>query len=164
MSASNIDLFTIDANGSYALASSEQIIAVALRMLKKKVMRKGRICSPEEAQEYFNLRIGGLEHEVFVAVFLDMKGRLIEYAELFRGTINQTPVYPREIVKLCLSLNAASIIVAHNHPSGIATPSDEDVELTKVLKAALALIDVRLLDHIVVAFGSSESMMKLGLM
>jgi DNA repair protein RadC len=127
-------------------------------------MRNGLISAPADAGNYFSLRLGDLEHEVFAAIFLDAQNRIIEYTELFRGTLTQTSVYPREVVKTALRLNAAAAIFAHNHPSGVPEPSRADEHLTKVLKDALALVDVRVLDHIVVAGGATVSFAQRGLL
>ena len=117
-----------------------------------------------DASAFFSLRLGSLEHEVFAAIFLDAQNRVIEYIELFRGTLTQTSVYPREVVKTSLRLNAAAVIFAHNHPSGVPEPSRADENLTKVLKDALALVDVRVLDHVIVAGGASVSFAQRGLL
>ncbi|MFN3377715.1 MAG: RadC family protein [Burkholderiaceae bacterium] len=164
MTASHIDLFTLDDNGQFQLATAEQVIKAALAILDEKVMRNGLISAPADAGNYFSLRLGDLEHEVFAAIFLDAQNRIIEYTELFRGTLTQTSVYPREVVKTALRLNAAAAIFAHNHPSGVPEPSRADEHLTKVLKDALALVDVRVLDHIVVAGGATVSFAQRGLL
>jgi len=113
MTASHIDLFTIDDNGQFQLASAGQVIEAALAILDEKVMRNGLISAPADASAFFSLRLGSLEHEVFAAIFLDAQNRVIEYIELFRGTLTQTSVYPREVVKTSLRLNAAAVIFAH---------------------------------------------------
>ena len=107
--------------------------------------------SPQTVTDYLLLSIGGRSHEVFVALFLDAQHRLIAAEELFRGTLAQTSVYPREVVKRALELNAAALVFAHNHPSGLAEPSHADERLTAALKAALELVDIRTLDHFIVA-------------
>jgi DNA repair protein RadC len=104
-----------------------------------------------------------LHHEVFAVLFLDSQHRLIALEEMFRGTLTQTSVYPREVVKQALTLNASSVVLAHNHPSGTAQPSRADEALTHTLKAALALVDVRVLDHFVVTASQAVSMAELGL-
>lgn len=113
--------------------------------------RHGCFDSPPVVREYLSARCAGLEHEVFFVLFLDAQHRLIEAAEMFRGSLTQTSVYPREIVKEALRHNAAAVVLAHNHPSGVAEPSRADEALTLNLKATLALVDVRVLDHFVVA-------------
>ena len=122
------------------------------------------LSSPDQVRQYLALHLTGLEHEVFAALFLDNRHRVIEYRELFRGTIDSAAVYPREVVKRCLSVNAAAVIFAHNHPSGTAEPSDTDVRLTRKLVDALALVDVRVLDHLVVGQGVQTSLAERGLM
>ena len=109
------------------------------------------------------LRIGWLPHEVFAALFLDAQNRLIDDEELFRGTLTQTSVYPREVVKHALKHNAAALILAHNHPSGVAEPSRADELLTASLKQSLALVDVRVLDHLIVAGNATVSLAERGL-
>ena len=120
--------------------------------------------SPEDVRRYLALHLTGLPHEVFAALLLDNRHRVIEYRELFRGTIDSAAVYPREVVKHCLARNAAAVIFAHNHPSGVAEPSDTDVRLTRKLVDALALIDVRVLDHLVIGQGVQTSLAERGLL
>lgn len=122
------------------------------------------LSSPEHVRHFLSLHLTSLGHEVFSGLFLDNRHRVIEYRELFTGTIDSAAVYPREIVKRCLSLNAAAVIFAHNHPSGVAEPSDTDVRLTRKLVDALALIDVRVLDHLIVGQGVTTSLAERGLM
>ena len=109
------------------------------------------LSSPNAARDWLKLKLGGLAHEVFGALWLDAQNRLIGWDELFRGTLMQTSVYPREVVKQALARNAAAVILAHNHPSGLAEPSAADEALTRGLREALALVDVRVLDHFIVA-------------
>ncbi len=127
-------------------------IIKALAILESRLREPGQVLnSPGQVRAYFMLTIAELEHEVFTGLFVDAQNRLIEARELFRGTLTQASVYPREIVKTALRLNAAAVIFAHNHPSGIAEPSQADELLTRTLKQALALVDVRLVDHFIVA-------------
>jgi DNA repair protein RadC len=107
--------------------------------------------SPELVKRYLRIKLGGQRHESFVVLFVDVKNRLIVDKELFRGTLTHTSVYPREVVKAALACNAAGVILAHNHPSGLPDPSEADVQLTRALNQALALVDIRVLDHFVVA-------------
>ena len=109
------------------------------------------LAAPSAVREYLRLHFAGREYESFVTLFLDSQNRLIVAEELFRGTLTQTSVYPREVVKRALAVNAAGVIFAHNHPSGIAEPSHADECLTQALKQALALVDVKALDHFIVA-------------
>ena len=164
MTASHIDLFTIDDNGQFQLASAGQVIEAALAILDEKVMRNGLISAPADASAFFSLRLGSLEHEVFAAIFLDAQNRVIEYIELFRGTLTQTSVYPREVVLRALHHQAAAVVLAHNHPSGSVQPSRADEALTQTLKTTLALVDVRVLDHVIVAPGQALSMAEKGLL
>jgi len=137
---------------------------LAKRALEEKVRRDSVLSSPQDVRNYLRLRIGHLPHEVFVGLFLDAQNRLLAAEELFRGTLSQTSVYPREVVKIALSLNAAAVVFAHNHPSGVAEPSRADELLTRALKDALQLVDVRVLDHLIVAQAGITSFAERGLM
>ncbi len=147
----------------YRPATNEQILEAARLVVDRMMQRGDRFTSPADVQAYLQTKLAGLEHEVFAVLFLDQRHRLIEYVELFRGTINEAHVYLREVVKLALRLNAAAVIVAHNHPSGDPTPGGADQSVTCRLKEALALVDVRLLDHIIIGGRSSVSMARRGL-
>ncbi|MNL53738.1 hypothetical protein D3C87_1770080 [compost metagenome] len=127
------------------------------------MQRGASFSSPAAVKEYLRAKLAGFEHEVFAVLFLDTQHRLIEYAEMFRGTIDSASVYPRELVKEALRLNAAAVILSHNHPSGNPEPSGADKALTQRLKEALALVDVRTLDHIIVAGGNTMSFAERGL-
>ncbi len=164
MNASHFELYVVDEAGNFQIASADQIVETALILMDERVLRKGLIHKPDDASAFFSLHLGGLEHEVFACLFLDAQNRVIEYLELFRGTLTQTNVYPREVVKIALRLNAAGVIFAHNHPSGLPVPSQADKQLTKVLRETLALVDVRVLDHVVVAGGASVSFAATGLL
>ena len=122
------------------------------------------IRSPADTEAFLKSRLGHLGHEVFCCLFLDNRHRVLRFEEMFRGTIDGTSVYPREVVKEALSINAAAVILAHNHPSGVAEPSQADERITRRLKAALELVDIRLLDHLVVGAGKATSMASRGLM
>lgn len=126
-------------------------IELARRLLREEVTHGSALTSPEAVRDYLRLTLASLPHEAFVVLFLDSQHRLLAADELFRGTLAQTSVYPREIVKAALAHNAAAVIFAHNHPSGVAEPSRADELLTQALKQALALVDIRTLDHFVVA-------------
>lgn len=132
-------------------------VEFARRLLQEQGKKKSALHSPQAVRDYLRLHFQGLEREVFVCVFLDAQNRVIRAQELFAGTLTQTSVYPREIVKQALRYNAAGVILAHNHPSGVAEPSAADRALTRKLKDALELIDVRILDHFVVAGGGALS-------
>jgi len=134
-----------------------------LRDLREQMHRGPVMTSPQILRDWLRLYCAGLEHEVFLVLYLDANHRLIEPQELFRGTLTQTSVYPRELVKGALARNAAALAVAHNHPSGQAEPSRADEYLTQTLKSALSLVDVRVLDHFVVAGDRVVSMAERGL-
>ena len=132
------------------------------RALSEEMRAGDALNSPGAVRDWLRLKLSGLPHEVFLAVFLDAQNRVIEAEELFRGTLTQTSVYPREIVKRALARNAAGVILAHNHPSGVAEPSQADRWLTDQLKAALGLVDVKVLDHFIVAGGAGLSFAERG--
>ncbi|MBJ9968171.1 RadC family protein [Burkholderia seminalis] len=138
------------------------IIEIARRVLNEKAQVRTPIDSPRAVEDCLRLRIGTCSHEVFVAVYLDARNGLIDMEEITRGSLTRMAVYPREIVRRAMVHNAASLIVAHNHPSGAVQPSAEDRRLTRVLKDALELVDVRLLDHIVVGTGDTFSFARAG--
>jgi len=143
------------------LKKAREIVAAhLLRSLK----RRDCFESPAVVREYLIAHYVGLEHEIFTVLYLDAQNRLIEAVDMFRGTATQTSVYPREVVKEALSRNASAVILAHNHPSGLAEPSRADEFLTKTLQQALALIDVRVLDHFVVGGDEVVSFAERGLL
>jgi DNA repair protein RadC len=125
-------------------------VELVRRALTEEMKSADLLTSPSAVRDWLRLKLGGLAHEAFAALWLDARNRLIAHEELFRGTLTQTSVYPREIVKRALAHNAAAVVFAHNHPSGLAEPSAADEMLTRTLKEALALVDVRLLDHFIV--------------
>jgi DNA repair protein RadC len=139
---------TADYRALQIIDASKELLA---RALTESMQCGDCLADPAIVKDYLRLRLAGLPHEVFMVLLLDTQNRLIDGVELFRGTLNQTSVYPREIVKLALTRNAASVVLAHNHPSGVAEPSAADEILTRTLKSALALVDVRVLDHFIVA-------------
>jgi len=134
------------------------------RALREEVAARGALASPDAVRDYLRLTLSALPHEAFMALFLDSQNRLLAARELFRGTLAQTSVYPREVVKAALAHNAAAVIFAHNHPSGVAEPSRADELLTTALKQALALVDIRTLDHFVVAGSRVVSFAERGLL
>ena len=137
--------------GPAKFAQLQAVLEMSRRALSE-TMRAGDVLNaPKTVRDWLRLKLGGLEYEVFMAVFLDAQNRVIEAEELFRGSLTQTSVYPREVVKRALARNAAGVILAHNHPSGAAEASQADRWLTDQLKAALGLVDVRVLDHFIVA-------------
>ena len=147
-------------------AKRAEIVAVlelARRALASQLQTKTVFGNPQAIRDYLQLQLGSREHEVFAVLFLDSNHRLIVLEEMFRGTLTQTSVYPREVVVRALSLNAANVVLAHNHPSGTAQPSRADEAITQTLKAALALVDVRVLDHFIVTATEAVSMAELGL-
>src|SRR5690606_22885089 len=143
-------LLVRDDQGRYLPATVDQILTAARQVIDQKMQRGASFTSPATVKEYLVTKLSGFEHEVFAVLFLDTQHRLIEYSEMFRGTIDSASVYPREVVKEALRLNAAAVIFSHNHPSGNPEPSRADEAITVKLKEALALVDVRTLDHIVV--------------
>lgn len=130
----------------------------ALSILERRMREPGHtLSSPGVARDYLRLTIGAREHEVFVVVFLDVKNRVVASEEMFRGSLTSASVYPREVVKTALRHNANSVMLAHNHPSGVADPSEADLHMTRAMKDALKLIDVSVLDHIIVTASQSYS-------
>ena len=146
---------SINGMGSAKYAQLQAVLELARRALREEMAEGVSLSSPRAVRDYLRLAIGGLPHEVFVVLLLDAQNRVIACEELFRGTLTQTSVHPREVVKLALAHNAAGAILAHNHPSGVAEPSRADEALTQSLKQALALVDVRILDHFIVAGASA---------
>jgi len=142
------------------IAAARELVA---RALKEELERGPVLANPAMVRDFFRLLLMGKEHEVFMALFLDAQLRMIEVEELFRGTLTQTSVYPREVVKRALHFNASTVIFAHNHPSGVAEPSRADELLTQSLKQALALVDIRVLDHFVVGGNAVLSFAERGL-
>jgi len=139
-------------------------LELARRALQEELKRTSALTSPGAVRDYLRLAIGGRAHEVVVCIWLDAQHRVIKFEEPFQGTLTQTSVYPREIVKAALACNAAAVIFAHNHPSGAAQPSQADELLTANLKEALALIEVRVLDHFIVAGHQAISFAERGLL
>ncbi|HCI1651734.1 TPA: DNA repair protein RadC [Pseudomonas aeruginosa] len=164
VSSSNSPLMVRSPRGRYKPATDEQVIEASRHVIGRLFKRGTKFTSPKTVQTYLRTKLAPLEHEVFAVLFLDAQLRLIEYAELFRGTINQSTVYPREVVKETLRHNAASVILAHNHPSGSVEPSTADKIITARLKEALDLVDVRVLDHIIVAGKKTLSFATKGLL
>jgi len=157
-------LFVEEFGGTYRQAVPAEVLAAALDLVERQVQRGFVLTAPSAAREYLAIRLGALEHEVFAVVFLDAQNRVIEYQEMFRGTVTQTAVYPREVVKAALALNAVAAILVHNHPSGHPEPSPADEFLTRTLKAALAMVDVKVLDHLVVAGSGIASLAERGML
>jgi len=148
-------------------AKRAQLAAVselARRALREEMRSGEALTSPGAVRDYLRLALGARPHEVFVCLYLDAQHRIVGIDELFRGTLTQTSVYPREVVKAALAANAAAVIFAHNHPSGVAQPSQADELLTRQLRDALALVDVRVLDHFIVAGSQALSFAERGLL
>ena len=137
--------------GPVRAAQFKAMVEFVRRGLLEEAAQRDVLSSPDAVRDYLRLTLAQLPYEAFLALFLDSQNRLLAAVELFRGTLAQTSVYPREVVKAALSHNAASVVFAHNHPSGVAEPSRADELLTSSLKQALALVDIRTLDHLVVA-------------
>lgn len=150
--------------GPAKYAQLQAVLEMARRSLKEELTAGDALGSPEAVRDYLRLRLAALPHEVFAALFLDAQNRVLAIEELFRGSLTQASVYPREVVKRALSHNAAGVIFAHNHPSGVAEPSQADRWLNEQLKAALALVEVRVLDHFVVAEAGAVSFAERGLL
>lgn len=148
-----------NAKAAQFLAATELV----RRGLNEEIALGDVMCSPHAVRDYLRLSLGGRDHEVFVAMMLDAQHRVIASEELFRGTLTQTSVYPREVVKRALHHNAAAVIFAHNHPSGVSEPSRADETLTAALKQALLLVDVRVLDHFIVTAAGVSSLAERGL-
>jgi DNA repair protein RadC len=150
-SASASEFASIPGMGSAKYSQLQAVVELARRALREEMAAGDALSSPRAVRDYLRLTLGSLPHEVFMVLLLDAQNRLIAAEELFRGTLTQTSVHPREVVKLALSHNAAGAVLAHNHPSGVAEPSRADEALTQALRQALALVDVKLLDHFIIA-------------
>lgn len=159
--------FVKQENGRYRATSKLEVVQAASSIiLDDHLMRRdfNPLTSPEMTRQFLKTRMILLEHEVFSMIFLDNRHRVVGYEELFRGTIDGASVHPREVVKAVLAHNAAAVILAHNHPSGISEPSQADLRITQRLKEALALIDVRILDHMIVGSPEITSLAERGLL
>jgi DNA repair protein RadC len=145
-------------------AQLKAVLELVRRALIEDIGERDSLSSPRAVCDFLQLTLGGLAHEVFWALFLDSQNRLLASEELFRGTLTQTSVYPREVVKCALRHNAAGVIFAHNHPSGVAEPSRADELLTQALKQALSLVEIKTLDHFIVAGTRTVSFAERGLL
>ena len=157
-------LGTIKGLGAAKRSQVGAVLELARRAALQELSERSLFDSPEAVKRYLQLQLGSRPHEVFALLFLDAQNRLIAMEELFRGTLDQTSVYPREVVVRALAHGARSVVLAHNHPSGCVQPSSADASLTRHLKASLQLVDVRVLDHIIVAPGRALSMAEQGLL
>ena len=160
----SIDPPTYIAPRAATAPDEDAVIAHAIRILESRVRRGDILQSSADARNMARLQLSTLDHDVFAVFFLDAQHRVIQFEQMFRGTIGQTSVYPREVVKRSLELNASAVVLAHNHPSGSTEPSRADEFLTQTLKAALALVDVQILDHIVVSVEGCTSFAERGLL
>ena len=136
-----------------AISNDDAIIESAIKILESRISYNSdspSLTSPQASKDYVKLQLATYEHEVFACLFMDNRNRVITFEKLFRGTIDGASVYPREVVKACLRHNSAAVISTHNHPSGVAEPSQADIAITERLKKALALVDIRVLDHLIV--------------
>ena len=165
MANSNNIFKCTEQSGYYTVAhpvSEQQIIDFAKSIISNRFHHGKPITSPSEANEFLQSKLATRQREIFGVIFLSNKNEIIAYEELFKGTIDQTAVYPREILKRTLFHNASAVVLSHNHPSGHPQPSQSDISITKKIKEALDLIDVRTLDHIIVAGNNSQSLAELG--
>jgi len=149
--ASLAEFCAIHGLGSAKFAQLQAVMELARRAIEEQVKSGCALSSPQAVKQYLRMLFNGKSHESFHVLFLDVKNRLLISREMFRGTLTHTSVYPREVVKEALARNAASVMLAHNHPSGSPEPSESDLLLTRALVQALALVDIRILDHFVVA-------------
>ena len=156
--------FVFDRKIGFHQLDPDQIIQAAREILDHRLSRGAALDSPKAARDFLAVRLGALEHEVFVLILLDNRHRWIGYVELFRGTVDGASVHPREVVKEALRHNAAAVLLGHCHPSGVCEPSQADELITRRLTEALALVDIRILDHLIVAGGQVMSMAERGLL
>ncbi len=164
LNASADDLKRVKGLGPAKRAELIAVLELARRALAQRLQERTVFDTPQAVKDYLQLHLAAKNHEVFAVLFLDAQHRLLALEELFRGTLTQSSVYPREVVLRALHHHAAAVVLAHNHPSGHVQPSPADEALTRNLKAALALVDVRVLDHVIVAPGQALSMAEKGLL
>jgi DNA repair protein RadC len=158
------ELLVRDQSGNTRQPSEDEILFAARSIMSRRVRRGASMTSPQLVKDFLSIKLGTLEHEMFCVLLLDKRHRLIEFVELFRGTIDGASVHPREVVKLALAKNAAALVLAHPHPSGVAEPSQADQLITQRVRDALSLVDIRVLDHVIVAGGATVSMAERGLL
>ena len=158
------DLKGIKGLGPAKRAEIAAVLEIARRVLAERLADDSAFEQPQAVKDFLALQLAALDHEVFAAMFLDVKHRLLRFEILFRGTLTQTAVHPREVVKRALALNAAALVLAHNHPSGVAEPSRADELITASLRQALQLVDVRVIDHVIVSRGATMSFAERGLL
>lgn len=164
MTASQQRFCSVRGLGTAKYAQVQAAMEMAQRVMDEPMRQGEPLKSPDDTRAYLRSRLSTYPHEVFAGLFLDNRHRIIQYQELFRGTIDGAAVYPREVVRQALEYNAAAVIFAHNHPSGVAEPSQADISLTSRLKEALSLVDIRVLDHMIVGHGEVISLAERGLM
>jgi len=157
-------LASVKGLGAAKRAQFAAVIELAQRSIGESLQEGAALTSPGAVRDYLRLALGARQHEVFICLWLDAQHRVVKFEEPFRGTLTQTSVYPREIVKSALATNAAAVVFAHNHPSGVAQPSQADELLTRNLKEALALVEVKVLDHFVIAGNQAISFAERGLL
>lgn len=162
LQAQAADLKRIKGLGPAKRAEIAAVMELARRSLTRQLSERPVFDSPQRVEDYLRMQLAHLPHEVFAVLFLDAQNRLIRLEEMFRGTLTQTSVYPREVIKRALELHASAVILAHNHPSGVAEPSHADECLTETLRHALQLVDVRVLDHFVVGHADIVSFAQRG--
>ncbi len=162
--ASLEDFSKIKGVGPAKYVQLQAVLEMSSRHLKETIEKQSAITSPHDTRQFLKSQLRDHSYEVFAAIFLDNRHQVIKFEELFRGTIDGASVYPREVVKKALEYNAAAMIVAHNHPSGIAEPSHADEQITQRLNKALALVDIRLLDHLVIGEGEVISLAERGIL
>lgn len=162
--ASSIELCTISGIGIKKVALIKAAAELGRRLPLKNTEQLNTVKNPEETADYIFHKLNHYPHEVFAVLFLDAKNRIIQFNELFHGSIREAAVYPREVVKLALSVNAAHVILAHNHPSGDPTPSQADIELTHHLQSALEMVEIYVLDHLIIGDNQWISFVKTGLL
>ncbi len=161
--ACDADILACRGIGKARLSAIRALPELARRYYAESLPVGVTIRSPADTESFLQARMRHLDHELFCCLYLDNRHRVLRFDELFRGTIDGTSVYPREVVKEALSVNAAAVILAHNHPSGVAEPSQADERITRRLKSALELVDIRLLDHLIIGDGAATSLARRGL-
>jgi DNA repair protein RadC len=164
LQAANVELLACHGIGQQRLALLRALPEFARRYFEESLPCGEAIRSPADTESFLKAKMQHLDHELFCCLYLDNRHRVLRFDELFRGTIDGTSVYPREVVKEALAVNAAAVILAHNHPSGVAEPSQADERITQRLKSALELVDIRLLDHLIVGAGAATSLASRGLL
>lgn len=162
--ADTTELLACPGIGHARLAVLKALPELARRYYAESLPCGEAIRSPADTEAFLKARMRDLDHELFCCLFLDNRHRVLRFEALFRGTIDGTSVYPREVVKEALAANAAAVILAHNHPSGVAEPSQADERITRRLKSALDLVDIRLLDHLIIGDGAATSLARRGLL